>query len=180
LLAGIWNDVRRVAAALDIPERGDALLRDLQSRMQEISRQALTAVSRPRVACLEWLEPLMAAGNWTPELVEMAGGVNAFGAPGQHARALSWEELLAGDPDVIIAMPCGFDLERTKREMHWLTERARWSELKAVRDGRVYLADGNEYFNRPGPRIVESLRILAEILHPGGLPSLLNTGWMTL
>ena len=108
----------------------------------------------------------MAIGNWAPELVEMAGGINLFGEAGAHSPWMTWEQLVERDPDVIITMPCGFDLERTSREMHWLTERPGWSDLRAVRDGQVYIADGNQYFNRPGPRVVESLQILAEILHP--------------
>jgi iron complex transport system substrate-binding protein len=112
------------------------------------------------------LEPLMAIGNWTPELVEMAGGINLFGEPGAHSPWMTWEQLVERDPDAIIVMPCGFDLTRTAREMHWLTDRPGWRNIRAVREGRIYIADGNQYFNRPGPRVVESLRILAEILHP--------------
>ena len=107
----------------------------------------------------------MAIGNWTPELVAMAGGVNLFGEAGAHSPWMSWEQLVERDPDVIVAMPCGFDLGRTAREMHWLSDRPGWRDLRAVRDGRIYIADGNQYFNRPGPRVVESLEILAEILH---------------
>jgi iron complex transport system substrate-binding protein len=119
-----------------------------------------------RVACIEWAEPLMAAGNWTPELVAMAGGVNLFGEAGRHSPWMSWEQLAAADPDVLIVAPCGFDLERTAREMHWMTARPGWRDLAAVRAGRVYLADGNRYFNRPGPRVVETLEALVEMLHP--------------
>ena len=95
----------------------------------------------------------------------MAGGVNLFGEAGRHSPWMTWEELAAADPDVIIIAPCGFDLARTEQEMYWMTDRPGWSDLRAVRE-RVYLADGNQYFNRPGPRVVETLRILAEILHP--------------
>jgi len=108
----------------------------------------------------------MAAGNWVPELVELANGENLFGQAGMHSPWMVWDELVAADPDVIISLPCGFDLERTRQEMYWLTGRPGWRELRAVRSGEVYLADGNQFMNRPGPRIVESLEILAEILHP--------------
>jgi iron complex transport system substrate-binding protein len=118
------------------------------------------------VACIEWVEPLMAAGNWMPELIAMAGGTNLFGENGRHSPWLTWEEVQDADPDVAIVAPCGFDLERTEREMHWMTERAGWSNLRAVRQGRVYLGDGNRYFNRPGPRVVETLEALVEMLHP--------------
>jgi iron complex transport system substrate-binding protein len=96
----------------------------------------------------------------------MAGAVNLFGQAGAHSPWMTWQQLVDADPDVIITMPCGFDLARTGAEMYWLTDRPEWPKLRAVRTGQVYLADGNQYFNRPGPRIVESLRILAEILHP--------------
>jgi iron complex transport system substrate-binding protein len=150
-LGDIWNDIRRVARSLDLEQRGEGLIARLQGRMREISARALAAPERPRVACLEWLEPVMPVANWMPELIEMAGGVN---------------ERLENDPDVIIAMPCGFDLRRTESEMHWLARRPEWAGLRAVRSRQVYAADGNQYFNRPGPRVVESLEILAEILHP--------------
>lgn len=164
-LAQIWEDVRRVARALEIPERGEAVVRELQSRMRQLAPPAGTPA--PRVACIEWIEPLMAAGNWTPELIELAGGVNLFGEAGRHSPWMTWEELKASRPDVVIVAPCGFDLARTAQEMHWLTDRPDWRELPAVRSGRVYLADGNQYFNRPGPRVVETLQIITEILHVG-------------
>jgi len=138
--------------------------------MQQTSQRAHTEASRPTVACIEWLEPLMAAGNWMPELIEMAGGVNLFGEAGRHSPWMTWDDLLTRDPDVIIATPCGFDLARTEAEMYWLTNHPRWHDLHAVKTGRVYLADGNQYFNRPGPRVAESLEIVAEILWPGLFP----------
>jgi iron complex transport system substrate-binding protein len=102
-----------------------------------------------------------------PELVELAGGVNLFGAAGRHAPWLTWEQLSERDPDVIVALPCGFDLERTHREMAVLAAHPNWQGLRAVRERRVFAVDGNQFFNRPGPRLVESLEILAELLHPG-------------
>jgi iron complex transport system substrate-binding protein len=170
-LADIWNDIRRVAAALGIAARGEATIAALESRLREISTRSQANPERPRVACIEWIEPLMAAGNWTPELIGMAGGVNLFGEAGRHSPWMSWEALVERDPDVIIVAPCGFDVERTIREMHWLTDRREWPALGAVRAGRVAVADGNQYFNRPGPRVVESLEILAEILHPRQAPA---------
>lgn len=160
-LAMIWEDIRRVARALGIEARGEGVIAEKQRRM-EAMRGSVTGA--PRVACIEWIEPLMAAGNWTPELIGMAGAINLFGESGRHSPWMTWEELKAADPDAVIVAPCGFDLARTEREMHWLTERADWPELRAVRQGRVYLADGNQYFNRPGPRVVETLGIVCEIL----------------
>ena len=164
-LTDVWDDMRRVAGALGIGERGEAVVDELRGRMCAISRRALSDQARPTVACIEWLEPLMAAGNWVPELVEMAGGVNLFGEPCKHSAWMSWEQLVAADPEVIVIMPCGWDPARTQPEMHWLTDRPEWTQLRAVRSGRVHLTDGNQYFNRPGPRLAESLEILAGILH---------------
>jgi iron complex transport system substrate-binding protein len=165
-LADVWTSIHQVAQALDVPQRGNELVEALQGRMAEIAQRARAARARPAVACLEWLEPLMAAGNWMPELVEMAGGNNLFGAAGKHSPGMTWEELRAKDPEIIIALPCGFDLERTRSEMTALTRRPEWPSMQAVQKGCVYVTDGNQYFNRPGPRLVESLEILAELLHP--------------
>jgi iron complex transport system substrate-binding protein len=177
-LADVWSDIRRVATSCDVAARGERVVADLQAQMQRISERACASRSRPRVACIEWHEPLMAAGNWVPELVEMAGAANLFGQAGAHSPWMTWQQLLDADPDVIITMPCGFDLDRTCAEMYWLTDRLEWRNLRAVKNGRVYLADGNQYFNRPGPRLVESLQILAEILHPESFqPALEGIAW---
>ena len=164
-LADVWDDIQRVADSLDIAECGHKVIASLKERMDAISERARAAHERPTVACIEWIEPLMAGGNWTPELIDMAGGVNLFGEAGKHSGYFTWDELEQSDPDVIVISPCGFDIERTRQEMHWLTDRPAWRGLRAVRQGRVYLADGNLYFNRPGPRLVETLEILAEMLH---------------
>lgn len=164
-LPDVFADMERVAVALDAPDRGTQLVGRLRQRMAAIEDRARGAVGRPSVACIEWIEPLMAAGNWIPELVAMAGGRNLFGTAGEHSPWMKFEDLVAADPDVILIMPCGFNLERTAAELPALANRPQWARLKAVREGRVYLADGNQFFNRPGPRIAESLEILAEILH---------------
>ena len=164
-LADVWSDFRRVADALGEPARGKEVLRALKNRCVDVIEKACL-LQRPSVACLEWLDPLMGAGNWVPELVDLAGGRNLFGKPGEHTGRLNWEELRAADPDCLIALPCGFGLERTRAEFAAVASQPGWAELKAVRTGRVFLCDGSAYFNRPGPRVVESLEILAEILHP--------------
>ncbi len=165
-LADVWTDMGRVAEALGVSERGTELIRQLEQRMAAVREKAQALSEQPTVACIEWIEPLMAAGNWMPELVEMAGGTNLFGTAGKHSPWMTWEELLAGDPEVITVLPCGFDLKRSREEMPTLIQKPEWSRLQAVRNQRVYLTDGNQYFNRPGPRLVESLEILAEVLHP--------------
>ena len=180
-LADVWEDIRRVACALGIAERGEAVVASLDARMDEFSEKARSAVRRPRVAAIEWIEPLMVCGNWTPELIEMAGGINLFGEAGKHSGYVAWDEIVESDPDVIVIAPCGFDMARTQSEMHWLVKRPEWPKLRAVRAGRVYVADGNQYFNRPGPRLVETLEILAEILHPEIFePALEGAGWKKL
>ncbi len=123
----------------------------------------------------------MAAGNWMPELVTLAGGRPLFGESGAHSPWLDWEALRTADPDAIVLLPCGFDIDRTRRESEALTTRSGWDRLRAVRAGRVFVADGNQYFNRPGPRLVDSLEILAEMLHPDHFPARhRESGWQTL
>lgn len=162
----IWTGIRQVAEALDVAERGERLIADLKQRMADLS-QRCRDLPHPTVASLEWIDPLMASGNWMPDLIAQAGGVNLFGTPGGHSGKMTWDSLRERDPEVIVVMPCGFDLERTRAEMPALVNRPGWFDLKAVQTDRVYLTDGNQYFNRPGPRLAESLEILAEILHPG-------------
>jgi iron complex transport system substrate-binding protein len=177
-LDDIWAGVREVASACGIASKGDDVVSTLRHRMTEISTRTFQDARRPRVACIEWHEPLMAAGNWVPELVDLANAENLFGKAGLHSPWMSWDELVAADPEVIISLPCGFDLKRTREEMYWLTGRPGWSALRAVQSGEVYLADGNQFMNRPGPRIVESLQILAEILHPDVFEGKLKgSGW---
>ena len=123
----------------------------------------------------------MTAGNWMPELKEMAGGINLFGEAGKHSLWMTWDALAAADPDVVLILPCGFDIARSRAEMPFLTQIAGWADLKAVREGQVYVTDGNQYFNRPGPRLAESLEILAEILHPEHFSfGYRGRGWETL
>ena len=177
-LQELWKDFQAVADALGVPDRGRALVKDLKQRCVAIIEQACQVKRRPTVACLEWLDPLMAAGNWVPELVELAGGENLLGAPGQHSDWLSWETLCASDPSVLIIMPCGFDLEKTRQEWTRLRSQSSWEKLQAVRDKQVYLTDGNQFFNRPGPRLIDSLEMLAGILQPGLFkPRHRGTGW---
>jgi iron complex transport system substrate-binding protein len=165
-LADIWEDIAKVARALGRERQGERLVEQLKARMATIAEQSGAARTRPRGAMIEWIEPLMASGNWIPELVQMAGGENLFGVAGQPSPWLDWDQVVAADPDLILAHPCGFDMARTLQEMPMLERRAGWRELKAVQHDRIFIADGNQYFNRPGPRIVESLEMLAEIFHP--------------
>jgi len=165
-LGDVWGDLQRVADALGVPERGGELAAALARRVSDVAERALRVKTRPRVACIEWIEPLMAAGNWVPELVTLAGGEPLLGATGEHSPWLAFAELAEADPDAIVVMPCGFDRARTRRELAPLEAESGWQGLRAVRSGRVYAVDGNAFFNRPGPRLVESVEILAELLHP--------------
>lgn len=162
----IWQSFQQIADALGIPEKGRELVSSCRERIRETSERANGWGRRPTVACIEWIEPLMAAGNWVPEMVELAGGANLFGEPGRHSPWLDYGELYRQNPDVVIVMPCGFDLNRTRQEMAALSSRPGWDRLLAVRNSRVLLADGSAFFNRPGPRIVEAIEMLAEAIQP--------------
>ncbi|MBN8247117.1 MAG: ABC transporter substrate-binding protein [Verrucomicrobia bacterium] len=177
--ADLWTDLRRVGAALGLPDEGRLAVTALKTRLVNTLQQVADVEVRPRVACLEWLDPLMGAGNWIPELVELAGGIPVCGAAGSHSQGLSWKDLQAAAPEVIVAMPCGFDLGRSLEEVARLAGDAAWTRLDAVRSGRAFAADGNACFNRPGPRLVDSVEILAEILHPDRFPKPRhwNRGW---
>ncbi len=168
-LLDVWADIRRVAEALGNPESGDELVGRLKRRMSAILEKARALPQRPTVACIEWIEPLM------------AGGVNLFGSAGKHSPWMTWEQLWQKDPEVIVVLPCGFDIRRSREEMPALTKRPDWAGLRAVRDRRVCLTDGNQFSNRPGPRLAESFEILAEVLHPAVFRfGREGTGWQYL
>lgn len=165
-LGDVWGATQAVADALGCPASGRALLARLGERVVRVGERAQAGRARPRVAILEWLDPLMAAGHWTPELVAIAGGEPLLARPGEPARWIAWSELAAAAPDVIVVAPCGFALERTRRELGLLTSLPGWRTLAAVRRGRVALVDGSQLMNRPGPRLVDSLELLAEVIAP--------------
>jgi iron complex transport system substrate-binding protein len=166
-LDDIFDDIQRVADAADCPAVGHTLAAGLRARLDAIRTRAVRVHSRPRVACIEWIEPLMVAGNWLPELVELGGGTYDLVAPGAHSPTLTWDDLVTAAPDIVIIMPCGFTLEQTRRELTRLTDRPEWQLLPAVRNQRVYAVDGNAYCNRPGPRIVDSAELVAGLIQPG-------------
>ena len=151
-LTGVQPNARELVAAL---RRREAAVRDLT-----------TPRVAARVLVLEWTDPPMGAGHWTPELVEAAGGVPVLATPGANSRRLSWDEIADADPDVIIVAPCGYDLAKTREALAGLHARPEWMALRAVREGRVHPVDGNAYVNRPGPRLVDTIEIFASLLHP--------------
>jgi iron complex transport system substrate-binding protein len=162
----VWEDVLRVGEAIGHWEQARQLVDGYRQRLHHLRARCdvLAGAHRPRVAILEWLDPLMGAGNWTPELVTCAGGEPLFGEIGQHTPWLQWETLQAANPDVIVLAPCGFDLARTRQELPVLQQHPAWTTLRAVQTDRVYALDGNAYLNRSGPRLVESAELLASIL----------------
>lgn len=167
-LEDFFTDLRHVGKALGVSEAATKLENQSRSKIAEINNRtkAITdKIGRPTVAIVEWIEPLMAAGNWMPELVELASGINLFGTAGKHSPWMAFEQLKEKDPDIIIVTPCGFDNQRTLEEMPLFAASNGYNDLKAVKTGRVYVADGNQYFNRPGPRLIDSLEILAEIFY---------------
>jgi iron complex transport system substrate-binding protein len=165
-LIEVLDDAARVGEALgsgDETRRKVAALRGRLARVEE----AVAGLSRPRVGCIEWLDPPFSAGHWVPEMVRLAGGEELFAGPGERSRRLAWKDIFAADPDVLVLMPCGFDAERAALEARLLPELPGWPTLSAVRGGRVWVVDANSYFSRPAPRLVEGVEILARILHPG-------------
>jgi iron complex transport system substrate-binding protein len=163
-LSDVWEDILRVGRALERYEQAQTLVQGYQQRLDRLNAITAHLGAKPRVTVLEWLDPLMAAGNWTPELVAYAGGENVFGEIGLHSPWLSWEELQAADPDVLVLSPCGFTLDRTMVDVALLQRQPAWQSLRAVQSGRVYAIDGNQYLNRSGPRLVESAELLAHAL----------------
>lgn len=175
-LDDVLDDFMRVAEAADAVDAGKQLVRKCRERLDRLHSGAERVHSRPRVACIEWIEPLMVAGNWIPELVELGGGTYELVQPGEHSPQIGWADLLDYAPDVVVVMPCGFKLEQTRRGLGRLTQREEWRSLPAVRNRRAYSADGNAYFNRPGPRIIDSAELLAGLIQPGSFAELVPQG----
>jgi iron complex transport system substrate-binding protein len=165
-LIDIFNDITAVAEALNVQAAGADLLERLNERVDIIKHKLKFIADKPTVACIEWLEPMMISGNWVPELVELAGGLPILASTGKHSPYVKWEDIAATDPDIIVLMPCGFSMDRTLKEVNILLQQPGFADLKAVKNNRLYITDGNQYFNRPGPRIVDSIEILAEIINP--------------
>ena len=165
-LRGVLDDTIRVGEALDRGEETRAEVRVLEERLARV-QEAVAELPRPRVACIEWLDPPFSAGHWVPEMVRIAGGEEILAEPGEPSSRLAWEEVFEGAPEVLVLMPCGFDARRTVEEARRvLPGLSGWGDLPAAREGRVWAVDANSYFSRPAPRLVEGVEILARILHP--------------
>jgi iron complex transport system substrate-binding protein len=165
-LADVLAAIRQVARAAGAERAGDDLIAALGARVAAVASRTAAIERRPRVALLEWLDPPFSCGHWNPELVRLAGGVEGLGKEGRPSRTLSWDEVLAWEPEVVFIACCGFGTERTLADLPALWLIPGWRNLPAVRAGRVYVTDGSHYFSRPGPRLVDSLEILAHALHP--------------
>lgn len=174
-LDDVLRDLAALGEAAGASEQAAAETAKLRSRIETV-RTLTAGRQRRKVACIEWLDPLMSCGHWVPEMLEYAGGQDTLAKPGDRSRVITWEEVRAADPDVLLVMPCGFSIERTQREMGLLTSQAGWSQLRAVREGEVYLVNGPAYFNRAGPRLVGGIELMAALLHPDRCASLLPSG----
>jgi len=165
-LSDIYRDIQQLADQLGVEAAGAELLELSEERINIIRHKLKFIVEKPRVACIEWLSPLMIAGNWTPEIIEIAGGIPVLAEKGKHSGYINFENLQNENPDIIVLIPCGFSIQRTLMEINLMLELPGWKELKAVQENRIYIADGNQYFNRSGPRITDSIEIMAEIINP--------------
>ena len=168
-LGDVLGDAMRIGGALGRGDETRAKVAALEGGLTRVE-EAVAGLPRPRVGCIEWLDPPFSAGHWVPEMVRLAGGEEIFAGPGESSVRLAWNEVFEAAPEVLILMPCGFDAERTAKEAHILPELPGWADLPAVREGRVWAVDANSYFSRPAPRLVEGVEILGRILHPEAFP----------
>ena len=164
-LEGIFADIDRAGIALGRRDAAARLVADLRTRIAHVGF-LVAGAQRPRVACLEWLAPLFNAGHWVPEQVALAGGHDVLGEAGTRSHELTFADVATADPDIVVLMPCGFDAERAVAESRRLAADPAWEQLRAVRDGRIFAVDGNAYFSRPGPRVVDGVELLASLFHP--------------
>jgi iron complex transport system substrate-binding protein len=169
-LGDILETIRQVGGVTGRQPEAAQVAAGLQQRIERVTSAASRAAQRPRVLCLEWYDPPMVGGHWVPEMVEQAGGVDGLGKVGQPSVRVSWERIAEYRPEVVALLPCGYHLRENVAELGRTTLPPQWRGLPAVQQGQVYALDGSSYFNRPGPRIVDGLEILAEILHPELFP----------
>jgi iron complex transport system substrate-binding protein len=169
-LTDVLSDVLRVGEATGQRLKAEQVFRHLEERISAVRERAAQLSARPRIACLEWFDPIYAAGHWVPEMVELAGGHDVLGRKGKPSAKIHWKQVVELAPDVIVLMPCGFDIQRTAQEAASLEHLGGWHDLPAVKAGRVFAVNGHAFFNRPGPRLVDGLEILAHIIHPEIFP----------
>jgi len=165
-LEDVYKDIQNLADQLGVGKAGTELLELSEERINIIRHKLKFITEKPTVACIEWLSPMMVAGNWTPQIIEIGGGIPVLTEAGKHSSYIDFQDIIDADPDIILIMPCGFSIQRTLQEIGLLLDTPGWTELKAVKTQRVYIADGNQYFNRSGPRMTDSIEIMAEIINP--------------
>ena len=165
-MGDVLEDIRRVGAATGAEAEAERITGEMQQRIDSIAARTADIAHRPRVLHLEWVDPLMCGGHWVPEMVEMAGGENCFGDKETGSFRLEWEDVVASQPEVIIFMPCGFDVKRGLEDVPLLSGKEEWASLPAVKNSRVFAIDAGAYTSRSGPRLVAGLEIMAEMLHP--------------
>ena len=175
-LSDIFNDIRRVAAICDAPERAEQLIATLSDRVEAVRKQAGKITNRPRCFLMEWVDPPFCCGHWGPELVEIAGGHDPLGRKHQPSVQIEWREVLDARPEIIVLGLCGYNVDRARRDYELLRSFSKFDSLPAARRGEIYLVDASAYFARPGPRVVDSLEILAGVLHPGEFPDFVSRG----
>ncbi|MEM9366317.1 MAG: cobalamin-binding protein [Planctomycetota bacterium] len=164
--SGVLDCIRLVGQATDRDEASSRFAASLEQRIDHIRERNRELAHHPSVVFLEWVDPLFTAGHWTPELIETAGGVEMLGVAGTKSRTIAWEHLVQADPEILVVACCGYDVEQTRRDVPVLANQSGWESLQSVRNGNLFVADGSSYFNRPGPRIVDSIEILAHCFHP--------------
>ena len=162
-LSDIWEDINLIAKSLGVAKKGLDFTGQIKDKVDNL-KSLYSSKIIPTIACVEWINPLMFAGNWVPEMVKIAGGKDLFGRIGMHSDWSTYDMLFKNDPEKIILMPCGFNINKTFEEVGAITNMPNWNNLKAVKTGNVFITDGNQYFNRPGPRILDSIKILIEIV----------------
>ena len=177
-LAAVLADIRMVGRATDTEERALAITAHMQGRIDAVAAKTSQAATRPRVLQLEWADPLMCGGHWVVEMVELAGGENCFGDKDHGSSRLAWADVVASRPEVIILMPCGFDLKRSVEDLPLLTQQEGWDSLPAVQNHQVYVIDADAYTSRLGPRLITGLEIMAEIIHPELFSGMIPEGAM--
>jgi iron complex transport system substrate-binding protein len=165
-LSDVLSEICRLAEIAGVAARGENVVAKLRERVDAVEARSRRMRHRPRIALLEWLDPPFSCGHWNPELVRLAGGVEGLGISGKPSQTLNWDEVHAWQPEVVFIACCGYSAERAMQDAARLPALPQWSDLPAVRTGRVYVADGSQYFNRPGPRLVDSLEILAHAFAP--------------
>ena len=176
LLGDVLEDIRRVGRATDTNQAAESLTAQLQGRIDAVTERAAQVEHRPKVLQLEWVDPLLCGGHWVVEMVERAGGESCFGSKETGSSRLDWDQVIASQPEIIMLMPCGFNLERAVEDVPLLLNLEGWDSLPAVRNDRVFIIDADAYTSRLGPRLVTGLEIMAEIIHPEVFSGLIPDG----